>query len=119
MFEIFDEFLVVFCSIPFVVVVVGTSLTGILSDRIQTGYESIYVTFQHTFCMTDILTNFGSIQNTISMLCYVFIQASFDVLLSSIRIMLPVHLTKFLCCVEENYKIKSASLFIATDRRQW
>ena len=53
------------------------------------------------------------------MLCYVFIQASFDVLLSSIGIMLPVHFTQILCCVEENYKIKSASLFIATYRRQW
>ena len=45
-----------------------TSLTETMSDKIQTGYESIYVTFQHTFCMTDILTNFGSIQNTIIML---------------------------------------------------
>ena len=52
-------------------------------------------------------------------ICYVFIQASFDVLFSSIEIMLPVHLTQIVFCVEENYKIKSASFFIATDRRQW
>ena len=75
----------------------STSLTGTLSDQIQTGYESIYVTFKHTFCMTDILTDFGLIQNTIFMLCYVFIQAYFDVLFSSIRIMIPVHFTKILC----------------------
>ena len=98
---------------------VCTSLTGTLSDRIQTGYEYIYVTFQHTFCMTDILTDFGSIQNTISMLCYVFIQEYFDVFFYSIGIMLPVHFTQILCCVEENYKTKRASFFIATDRRQW
>ena len=66
--------------------------------------------------MTDILNYFGSIQNTIFMLCYVFIQAYFDVLFSSIRIMLPVHFTQIMCCVKENYRIKSASfLLLLTD----
>ena len=79
-----------------------TSLTGTLYDLIHIGYDSIYVTFQHTLCMTNILTDFSSIQNTICMLCYVFVQAYFDVLFCSIGIMLPVHFTQILCCVEEN-----------------
>ena len=62
--------------------------------------------------MTNILTDFGTLQNTISMLCYVFIQAYFDVFFSSIGIMLPVHFTQIMCCVKENYKIKSASFLL-------